>query len=152
MYQRILVPVDGSSSSSCGLAEALKIARSLNSTVRLVHVVNEYVFDPAYMPSVYYEPWLEALRQGGRKRLEESQRATRDAGVECQTELIETIGGSVAQLILADAQAWKPDLIVMGTHGRRGVSRLVLGSDAETVLRSAPVPVLFVRDTSKQAA
>ena len=74
MYQRILVPLDGSSSSSCGLAEALKIARSMNSTVRLVHVVNEYVFDPAYMPSVYYEPWLEARRALSDAELDPSAR------------------------------------------------------------------------------
>lgn len=152
MYRKILVPVDGSPSSSRGLAEAIKLARNMNSTIRLVHVVNEYIFDPAYTPSVYYEPWLEALRSGGREILERSLAMVRDAGVECQTGLIETIGGSVAQLILADAKAWQPDLIVMGTHGRRGVSRVVLGSDAETVLRAATVPVLLVRDTQKSGA
>ena len=55
----------------------------------------------------------------------------------------------MARLILEAALQWRADLIVMGTHGRRGVSRAVLGSDAETVLRKATVPVLFVRDHSQ---
>lgn len=144
MYQKILVPVDGSPASSRGLAEAIKIARSMKSTLRLVHVVNEFVMD-----AMYAEPVIAALREGGREILARANRFAREAGVETQTELIETVGGAVAQLILEDARAWHPDLIVMGTHGRRGLGRIALGSDAETVLRSAGVPVLLVRDTKK---
>jgi nucleotide-binding universal stress UspA family protein len=61
--------------------------------------------------------------------------------------MLEYVGGRAADLILEDAKKWSADLIVMGTHGRRGVRRLVLGSDAEQILRLSPVPVLMVRAT-----
>ncbi len=146
MYQRILAPVDGSPASMRGLEEAINLARVTKGTLRLVHVVNEYVFDPVYAPAVYYEPLLESMRSNGRKILAHAEDTVRQAGVEFESKLIETIGGGVAHLVLADAQAWRAELIVMGTHGRRGVGRVLLGSDAEMVLRSANCPVLLVRD------
>ncbi|MEK9777111.1 MAG: universal stress protein, partial [Quisquiliibacterium sp.] len=65
--------------------------------------------------------------------------------VSCETALLDTLSGSVGELIAADASGWKCDLIVMGTHGRRGVKRAVMGSDAELVVRAAGVPVLMVK-------
>jgi len=65
--------------------------------------------------------------------------------------LLESIGGPAADLILAQAKEWPADLIVMGTHGRRGLRRLAMGSDAEGVIRGAPVPVLLVHDAGKGA-
>jgi nucleotide-binding universal stress UspA family protein len=65
--------------------------------------------------------------------------------VQARTVLVETLAGPAADAIVAEAKKWKADLIVMGTHGRRGVRRLVMGSDAEQVLRETPVPVLLVR-------
>ncbi len=62
---------------------------------------------------------------------------------------VESIGGVAADLILAQAKTWQPDLIVMGTHGRRGFARVALGSDAEHVVRAATVPVLLVCGSSK---
>ncbi len=152
MYQKILVPVDGSAPSMRGLAEAIKLARGTGGKLLLVHVINEFVFDPAYAPAVIYEPLLESFRIGGSKILARAQAAARSAGVEFESDMIETLGGSVAHLILEAARKWHADLIVMGTHGRRGVGRVVLGSDAETVLRSATVPVLLVRDTSSETS
>jgi nucleotide-binding universal stress UspA family protein len=145
MYRRILVPVDGSPASRLGLDEAIRLARVTGATLRLVHVVNEYVFDPVYAPVFDYAPLLESFRLAGEKVLTQAQATVRAAGVEFQSELVETLGGSVARLILDQAENWPAELIVMGTHGRRGVSRVVLGSDAEAVLRAAPCPVLLVR-------
>lgn len=145
MYQRILVPVDGSPASRLGLDEAIRLARVTGATLRLVHVVNEYVFDPVYAPVFDYAPLLESFRLAGEKVLTQAQATVRAAGVEFQSELVETLGGSVARLILDQAENWPAELIVMGTHGRRGVGRVVLGSDAEAVLRAAPCPVLLVR-------
>ena len=71
-------------------------------------------------------------------------------GVNADTVLIESIGGVAADLILAHAKQWQPDLIVMGTHGRRGLARLALGSDAEQVVRAAMVPVMLVRGVVQQ--
>lgn len=151
MYQKILVPVDGSAPSLRGLQEAAMLARESGARLKLIHVVNEFIFDPVYAPAVVYEPVLESMRANGQRILESAAAAARQAGVEPETQLIETIGGSVARLILEAARTWPADLIVMGTHGRRGVRRAVLGSDAETVLRTSAVPVLFVRDPAQES-
>ncbi|MFL6547790.1 MAG: universal stress protein [Povalibacter sp.] len=145
MYQRILVPVDGCPASNRGLIEAVKLAQSTKATLKLVHVVDEFVFDPASTPVVLYEPLLQSLKVNGRKVLDEAEESVKQVGLEVESELIETIGGSVAELVLKAAERWRADLIVMGTHGRRGIRRAVLGSDAEMVLRGADVPVLLLR-------
>jgi nucleotide-binding universal stress UspA family protein len=64
--------------------------------------------------------------------------------------LIESIGAVAAELILAQAKQWQADLIVMGTHGRRGLARLAMGSDSEQVVRGATVPVTLVRSAGQQ--
>lgn len=144
MYRRILVPVDGSPTSKLGLQEAIKLAKATGAKLRLVYAVNDFVIDSDYLTPPTYELLLEGLRIDGREILEEAKQMASQAGVEFTTDLLETTG-RVSELILAAAREWPADLIVMGTHGRRGLNRLVLGSDAEMVLRSAPVPVLFVR-------
>lgn len=145
MYERILVPIDGSDAALKGLVEALRLAKALRATVKLVHVVNELIIDPAMTPSVYYEHAIEGMRSSGKKALARAQVMAKEQGAEVETELFETIGARASDCIVAAARKWPADLIVMGTHGRRGVKRLALGSDAEMVLRSAPVPVLMVR-------
>jgi nucleotide-binding universal stress UspA family protein len=148
MYSKILVPVDGSAPSMLGLQEAIRLAKGCGASLRLVRVVNEFILaDAAYVPSVYYERLIEPLREMGRKILEDANATVRQQRLESQTELLETVGGRVADLIVEQAKQWPADLIVMGTHGRRGLSRLALGSDAEMVLRTSPVPVLLVRGT-----
>ena len=145
MYKKILVPVDGSDASKRGLREALRLARSLGASVKLVHSVNEFLMDSMNGPIPNYSDLIDALREGGRKVLKDAEATARESGVETQSEMFESIGGRAADVILQQAKAWPADLIVMGTHGRRGIRRLVLGSDAEQVLRSSPVPVLMVR-------
>jgi nucleotide-binding universal stress UspA family protein len=146
MYKRILVPVDGSSTSLRGLSEAVDLARSTGAVLRLVHVVDELVIDTGYEPSWYSPELVEAMREGGQKILDNvAARVPRD-GIVCETILEETVGGRASDRILAQAKQWPADLIVMGTHGRRGLNRLAMGSDAELVLRSTPVPVMIVRD------
>lgn len=108
-------------------------------------MVNELIMvDNAYAPQSFYDQVAAARRKGGAKLLETAQSAARANGVELQVELLDSVGGPADQIV-AYAKKWGADLIVMGTHGRRGLRRLALGSDAEMVLRSAPVPVLFVR-------
>ena len=144
MYSRILVPVDGSDSSLKALDEAIKLAKVSNAKLKLVHVVNELVMDVGYAP-LYNEQLIVSLREGGKKVLATAESAARRQYSAVESELIESIGGRAADSIVEVAKQWPADLIVMGTHGRRGLRRLVLGSDAELVLRSSPVPVLMVR-------
>jgi nucleotide-binding universal stress UspA family protein len=145
MYKKILVPVDGSEPSMRGLREAIKLARSQGSQLQLVHVVNELVLTATETPPVYMDKVVGALRAEGNAILRKAEDVVREAGLEPQSVLLESIGGRAADLIVEQARQWTADVIVIGTHGRRGLRRLALGSDAELVVRSSSVPVLLVR-------
>jgi nucleotide-binding universal stress UspA family protein len=145
MYKKILVPVDGSTASQRGLAEAIKLAKALNASLRLVHIVDEFVMTVAYSPVPYEPNFNAALVKLGQSTLKKAEEAVIAQGLKPEVELIEMLGGRAADKIVEQAQRFGADLIVMGTHGRRGVRRLVMGSDAELVVRSAPAPVLLVR-------
>lgn len=146
MYRKILVPIDGSGTSLKGLNEAIKLAKTQGSTLCLMHVVNEFIFDYSYSPGVYAESVIDALRERGKCVLSDGAALARANGLEPETVLLESIGGPAADLIVKQAAECHAELIVMGTHGRRGLRRLALGSDAEHVMRTAAVPVLLVRD------
>lgn len=143
MYKRILVPIDGSDTAALGLDEAIRLARHYGGTLRLTHVVNELIVADA--ASLNLAPIVDTLAKGGRALLDEAAALAQRAGVEAQTVLLEAVSGQAGPAIVQQARYWRADLIVMGTHGRRGIRRLVIGSDAEYVLRRTPVPVLLVR-------
>lgn len=145
MYQKILVPVDGSKTAQRGLQEALRLAKALGASVRLIHVVNEFAVIATYEGMVYSGELVEALRKSGKQLLEKAEQEVKAAGIAVQSELIEARSGNAGTEIVHDAANSKSDLIVLGTHGRRGLSRLLMGSDAEQVVRQAAVPVLLVR-------
>lgn len=146
MYKKILVPVDGSPTSVCGLGEAIRLAKNQGATLRLVHVVDEFLLSSSYMPVVVDNTaYLKAVREGGQEVLKKMQAETSGHGLTVESELLETVGGRPSDLIVKAATQWGADLIVMGTHGRRGMRRLLIGSDAALVISSSPVPVLLVR-------
>jgi nucleotide-binding universal stress UspA family protein len=145
MYHKILVPVDGSETSTRGLHEAIRLAKIHGGELRLVHIVNEFILDVTYSPGLYPENLIESLRNGGKAILDAAQAAVQSAGVKAECVLLESIGGVPADFILAQAKDWKADLIVMGTHGRRGLLRLALGSNADLVVRGATMPVMLIR-------
>jgi nucleotide-binding universal stress UspA family protein len=151
MYKRILVPVDGSTASRKGLDQAIKLAKSTGAKLKLVHVVNELLLDPGYVPSLYSEPAIRALREAGQAVLKSSVEEAKAQAMAPESELVETVGVRAADVIVDQAKHWPADLIVMGTHGRRGLLRLAMGSDAEMVLRRSPVPVLMVRQEPESA-
>lgn len=146
MYQRILVPVDGSATSTLGLDEAIRIAKLTQGRLRLFHVIDELSFALALgSESHYADDLLASLRAEGTRILDAAQATARAAGVESETRLCEAVAGSVQEMVAAEALDWGAELIVLGTHGRRGPKRLMLGSGAERILRVATVPVLLVR-------
>lgn len=146
MYQRILVPTDGSPTSERGLTEAIALAGLSGGHVRLLHVVDALpVAVNADAFAGYAAEILPLLREGGQVILEQARARVAAAGVECSVCLREVVAERVNEVVLEEAASWKADLIVIGTHGRRGVTRLLLGSDAEQILRTASVPVLLVR-------
>ncbi len=152
MYRKILVPVDGSDTGALGLREGIKLAREQGASLRVVHIVNEFIFDPIYNPDTYSTSVLVAMRDAGRAILDAAAAEASRQGVDCSVVLLECIGGPAAELIIAQAREWGADLIVMGTHGRRGLRRLAMGSDAEGVLRTTEVPLLLIRSGSQPAA
>lgn len=149
-YKRILVPVDGSPTSAKGLKEAIKLARESRAKLLLVYVVEEYAAFAAPELGANVGPLLDALSAAGRKALARIERSARAAGARPETLLVEDFGGRVADAIVQQAKRWRADLVVMGTHGRRGVKRVLLGSDADLVVRYSPVPVLLIPGTGRR--
>ena len=146
MYQRILVPIDGSPTSRRGLQEAMAVAKLTNASVRLIHVVDQLPFTLSLDPTTAWTgDMYTMLREAGQAIVNEGKAQLNAAGVPGDIALKDTLEGRVCDLVLEEAAHWGADLIVIGTHGRRGPGRLLLGSDAEQILRLAPVPVLLVR-------
>lgn len=145
MYARIMVPIDGSDPSHRGLDEAIELARHLKSRIYLVHVVEPWVMvTPETMPATVLQV-TEDVRSAGQALLNQCKSKVAQAGIEVDTELIESLGASAGEHIVRKAREVNADLIVCGTHGRRGIRRMVMGSDAEYIVRRAPAPVLLVR-------
>ncbi len=149
MYQRVLVPVDGSPTSRKGLAEAIRLALLTGGRLRLLHVVNELFFATGY--ELYTGDVMGVLKEGGEKILSEAKEVVMAAGIGVDTVCRETFGGRLCDIVVEEATQWKADLIVIGTHGRRGIGRMLIGSDAEQIVRVAPVPVLLVRGSENGA-
>lgn len=146
MYNKILVPVDGSPASIRGLDEAIKLAKDQDAELRLLHVINEWLAVSPDATGSDTGALAEGLRESGNAVLDEAEARARAGGLIPNTVLLEQIGMPVGAVILKHAEDWPADLIVCGTHGRRGVRRLVMGSDAEYVLRHTRMPVLLLRE------
>ena len=145
MYHRILVPLDGSATAERGLREAIGLAAEQKARVSLLHVADNFPMLVEMSSVTSYQEMLNELRRYGEDVLAKAKRAAADAGVQADTLLREVTQGRVADVIIDEARKTGCGLIVMGTHGRRGFSRLTLGSEAERVVRSSTVPVLLVR-------
>ena len=145
MYQRILVPVDGSHTSTLGLQEAIRIAIDQRARLKLISVIDGLIIAQNFEGLIIADDMIDALRESGKKAINNALALVKKHDLKAEATTLETMGDRVAEVIVREAKKWKADLIVMGTHGRRGFNRLVLGSDAEGVLRHSPVPVLMVR-------
>ena len=148
MYQRIAVAVDGSSATDQALEEVIKISREQHSTVLLIHVVEEsLVFRGG--PGFDYGAILKMYREEGEKILDNARQKilAQQPNLQVEQELIELnpFQGRIAEVLVEEATNWKTDLLVLGTHGRRGFNRFFLGSVAENTIRIATFPVLLVR-------
>lgn len=144
MYQRILVPIDGSAISEQAMDEAIKFAQQHNAHIELVHVLEEiwYFDDENYMN---YAELVDSMRSNGEKILAQAQNKLKQAGVAADIKLVEAQGGRIANVIIIEARNSLADLIIIGTHGRSGFSRMLLGSIAEGVIRTAHIPILLIR-------
>lgn len=140
LYRRILVPVDGSVTAERGLTEAIKLAVGQGATLRVL-----YVLSKAYLNALRGGELLQHIRSDAQAILSAAVARARNEGVSVESAVIEHSGQQIGEAIIAEAQRWRADLTVMGTHGRRGLDRAVMGSDAEYVLRHACTPVLLLR-------
>ncbi len=148
MYQNILVPIDGSQTAELGLREAIGLASRLAARIRLMHVISDRPWLYSGTSPEVFDEILTHLRSSGESIIHEAKVAVRAAGVEVDHRLLEAPGDQAGEFIVAEAQGWPAQLIVCGTHGRRGLRRVLMGSDAQYIVTHSPVPVLLVRGRS----
>ncbi|WP_416047484.1 universal stress protein [Cupriavidus basilensis] len=152
MYSKILVAVDGSESATLALAEAVQLAAAMGSELTVVHVI-----DNAYLRYEVGYVDMTDLRagqiEGGRVLLDEAQAQAAAQKVKCKTLMIDEplALGDVSTAIELAAEQMGAELLVVGTHGRRGVRRLLMGSVAEGLVRQCRQPVLLVHASSAEA-
>jgi len=151
LYTRILCPIDGSPTSQRGLAEAIRLAQDQKAKLRLLYVIDAHLAAMDPYGTINVGDLIDASRTYGEGLLAQASAEAAAAGVGIETATLDTLAGPVGELISRDARDWNASLIVMGTHGRRGVRRVVMGSDAELVVRTTPVPVLLVRAAEEPA-
>jgi nucleotide-binding universal stress UspA family protein len=152
MYQRILLPVDGSPTSNAGLAEAIKLAKLTGARVRVVHVMDETAFlmgGDSF--SAISGDVFTLLKEAGLAVLEAARVTIDAAGIPVDAALFDNLGSRLCDRVTEQVEEWGADVVVLGTHGRRGVGRMLMGSDAEQIVRTATVPVLLVRGTPSEA-
>ena len=144
MFKHLLVPVDGSATSELAVDKAIGLARAFSGKVSVLYVIDPYPFSGVGEGFAYgQEAYLNAARAEAETALAAARRTVEAAGVPVSTSVIES--HVVWRGILNAAAAGNADLIVMGSHGRSGIEKLMLGSVAQRVVAQAPVPVLVVR-------
>ena len=128
MYKRVLVPVDGSAISDHALDEAVNLTKGHPVELKIVFIGSD--------------------DESSREVIELAMTRAVNAGLRPESGLLGKFETEeIADVILQEAKEWAADLIVMGTHGRRGMAHMFLGSVAEGVIRISPVPVLVIRGT-----
>jgi len=151
MYSKILVPIDGSATAERGLREAIEVAAQMKSHLVLLFIVDDYPMLLEMASAANFEEARHRMLKAGEGVLEQARQRAAEAGVSCEVVLREVTALRAADAIVEEAAQRGCELIVMGTHGRRGFNRLAMGSDAELVLRESPVPVLLVRFEAPKA-
>jgi nucleotide-binding universal stress UspA family protein len=153
MYQRIVVATDGSAVSELALRHAVVLARGLASGLRILHVVENGWLGLGMELAIDTEAMSRTRRNAGERILENASAVAAAAGVAAETRLEELASPTdhVADVIALAAKEWPADLVVLGTHGRRNVERLLLGGVSERLARISPVPVLLVNPHAAEA-
>ncbi|SAK91425.1 UspA domain-containing protein [Caballeronia hypogeia] len=152
MYSRILAPIDGSVTSAHAFDEAVKLARANGAMLQPLYIVDLHpvAFDAG---AAFYPDLRSALIEEGRRLTAEAAERMAREGVKGKPRIseVEMAGDDVAERIELCAEDFGADLVVMGTHGKRGWRRLVLGSVAEHFMRRARCPVLLVPGREAEA-
>jgi len=145
MFKHILVPVDGSPTSMLAVSKAAGLAKAFGSTVTALYVIDPYPFTGVGADFAYGQAqYLSAATAEANAALDAAKKAMEEAGVQVNTVVGE--GHAVQEGISRALESTGADLVVMGSHGRRGIEKLVLGSVTQRVLGLVHVPVLVVRE------
>jgi nucleotide-binding universal stress UspA family protein len=146
-YRQLLVPTDGSEISGRAVAQAVDLAAALGARVRFLHVQNSYPISLVGVGEMVEASTIEALVEAASKRaeaiLQDAMATAAKAGVEAEQVVL--MNPLPHRAILEEASAAGCDLIVMGSHGRRGLEGLLIGSETQRVLLASTCPVLVVR-------
>ena len=146
MFKRIIVPVDGSQTANKALTVALQMARDSGGCVRIIHVIEGTSYNSGAVQTTSFPgDMMASIRGAAAKILEDALVLAQPFGVTVDTKLLDTFDGRLADAVGDTATEWNADLIVVGTHGRRGIGRLLMGSGAEQIMRQSPLPVLVIR-------
>lgn len=144
MFKHILVPVDGSPTSEAAVAKALGLAKAFDSRVTAIYVIDPYPFTGVGTDFAYGQAeYLSAANAEASAALKFARESLSGAGVKVETQVIEA--HTAWRGIVDTAQGLGADLIVMGSHGRSGLEKLVLGSVAQAVLSHTKLPVFVAR-------
>jgi len=143
LFQRILVATDFSPASTPAFEESVKIAKREGALLLIAHAYQEPgLVELSRAPAEVYEQWNQTLREGTERKLRPLVESARKEGVEARPLILT---GFADEAIVEAARQEGADLIVLGTHGRRGAARLFVGSVAARVIATAPCPVMTVR-------
>lgn len=149
MYKKIFVAIDDSPTSQKALGEAIALAKASQAALCIAHAADEGLLAQHGMGIGTYidiDRTKLAIRESSQTLLDNAGAQAAAAGLTAEIKLLEATDKRVAELIADGAAAWQADLIVVGTHGRRGVARLLVGSVAENLVRLAGSSLLMVRD------
>lgn len=149
LYNQILCPIDGSPTSERGMNEAAAVAKAMGAKVHFFHVID---FQPALIGgegATIAVSALDELKRNGQRVVDAALKFAAENGIDATAGSVEAVGSRVSDTIIDEAVRCKADLIVIGSHGRRGVRRMLLGSDAESIARQSPCAVLLVHADKK---
>ena len=144
MYQKILLAVDDGHASELALSQAIILAKATGGEVKALFVASSETEGLIRRTSTSMGP---DISDTGQRTLADVAKSLQTAGVVHVTQLSEgnVLPDQIHEVIVAEADAWNADLVVMGTHGRRGVSRMIMGSVSEGVISKTTKPVLLIR-------
>ena len=146
LYKHILVAIDGSPTSDKALDEGIRLARSDGASLLLLHVVDELDYVRGFESAmIYVNEIVPLMRETGEKLLVRARQKALEQGVTAGSVLLAGGAGRVSEHVNEQVRLAGAELIVIGSHGRRGMDRVLLGSDAEQIVRHARLPVLIVR-------
>lgn len=152
MYKKILVAIDGSEIAAHALEHAINLSKCIQSELRAIYVVD---CPTVFFSGSFYDPSLlqNAFIEEGSLVTTQAQKIFDQAGIKGDTQIVDTQGGhDIVGAISRAATDWMAECVVLGTHGRRGVQRALLGSTAEAFLRITNVPVLLIREQAPTVA